>query len=113
MGNLGGTLGDREGWHRGVPNSAVFTRDMARYLQPHARYLVEGGHLRAGITPEKARDVLRAYSSSELYELLVLRQGWTLEGWAQFIAEGMIAALLPAKGPRPVRSSRRRAAGST
>ena len=23
------------------PNSAVFTRDMARYLQPHARYLVE------------------------------------------------------------------------
>jgi AcrR family transcriptional regulator len=88
-------------------------RDHLARMAHNARYLVDGGHLRPGITPEKARDVLRAYSSSELYELLVLRQGWTVEEWAQFIAEGMIAALLPAKGPRPAGPSRRRGVGST
>lgn len=52
------------------------------------------GHLRAGVAVERAGEVLFAYSAPELYELLVLRQGWTPEEFAKFVAQGMAAALL-------------------
>jgi len=39
------------------------------------------------------------YSSPELYELLVLTRGWPLERYGAFIADAMIAALLP---PEPL-----------
>ncbi len=37
----------------------------------------------------------RIHSSPELYELLALRQGWTLDCYGRFVGGGMIAALLP------------------
>jgi AcrR family transcriptional regulator len=61
----------------------------------NARTLLTGGHLRKGITLRVATDVLWTYSSPELYELLVIRRGWMLERYGQFIADAMIAALLP------------------
>lgn len=64
-------------------------------MEHNARQLFERGDFREGVTLEYARDVLCAYSSPELYELLVLRQRWPLEQYGQFVAEGMIAALLP------------------
>ena len=64
-------------------------------MEHNARELLERGDFREGITLEHARDVLWTYSSPELYELLVLRQGWPLERYGRFVAEGMIAALLP------------------
>ena len=64
-------------------------------MEHHARQLFERGDLREGVTMEHARDVLWAYSSAELYGLLVLRRRWPLELYGQFVAEGMIAALLP------------------
>jgi AcrR family transcriptional regulator len=69
-------------------------------MEHNARQLFERGDFREGVTLEHARDVLWAYSSPELYELLVLRQGWPLERYGQFVAEGMIAALLPRRGKR-------------
>jgi hypothetical protein len=39
--------------------------------------------------------VLWTYSSPELYELLVIRRGWSVERYGRFIADSMIAALLP------------------
>ncbi|MGI8828428.1 MAG: TetR/AcrR family transcriptional regulator [Candidatus Limnocylindria bacterium] len=63
-------------------------------MADNARYFVDGGHLREGCTQEEARDVLWAYTSPELYERLVLRQGWTVARWGQFVSEGIIAALL-------------------
>jgi AcrR family transcriptional regulator len=65
-------------------------------MEVNARALFERGDFREGITLERARDVLWAYSSPELYELLVLRQGWPLENYGRFVADAMIAALLPA-----------------
>jgi len=65
-------------------------------MELNARALFERGDFREGITLERARDVMWAYSSPELYELLVLRQGWPLEIYGRFIADAMIAALLPA-----------------
>ena len=42
----------------------------------NARGLASAGHLRPGITPEQAADIMWTYSSPELYELLVIRRGW-------------------------------------
>jgi hypothetical protein len=38
------------------------------------------------------------YSSPELYELLVLRRGWTADRYGQFIGQALINALLPSPG---------------
>jgi AcrR family transcriptional regulator len=69
-------------------------------MEHHARRLFERGDLREGVTPEHARDVFWAYSSAELYGLLVLRRRWPLEVYGRFVAEGMIAALLPRRRER-------------
>ena len=66
----------------------------------NARYLVEGGHVRDGLDLEQVRDVLFAYSSPELYELLVLRQGWPTDDYSRFVADGIAAAVLPPATPR-------------
>jgi len=63
-----------------------------------ARGLARAGHLRPGISVEDAADIQWALSSPELYELLVLRRGWTAERHGQFIAEALIGTLLPANG---------------
>ena len=40
------------------------------------------------------------YSAPQLYELLVMRLGWPLERYGEFVADAMIAALLP-RAARP------------
>lgn len=64
-----------------------------------ARHLHDGGHLRAGVSLEEARDVLWAYISTEVYELLVLHRGWTPERYARWVVDALIAALLPRDAP--------------
>jgi hypothetical protein len=44
-------------------------------------------------------DILWTYSSPELYELLVLRRGWTAERYGRFAAQAMTAALLQPAAP--------------
>jgi AcrR family transcriptional regulator len=61
----------------------------------NARGLSDAGHLRPGITPAEAADILWTYSSPELYELLVISRGWPAERYGQFIAQALITALLP------------------
>jgi len=62
----------------------------------NARGLSKAGHLRPDISVEQAADICWAYSSPELYELLVVRRGWPPERYGNFIGQGLIAALLPA-----------------
>ncbi len=64
-------------------------------MTENARHLLDGGHLREGCTLEEARDVLWAYTSPELYERLVLRQGWPVDRYGRFISAGIIATILP------------------
>lgn len=59
-----------------------------------ARHLDEGGHLRPGVSVEEARDVLSTYNSAEVYELLVMRRGWTPERYGRWVAGALAAALL-------------------
>ena len=68
--------------------------DRLRRMTRNARRLRHAGHLRAGITLAQAADVLWTFSSPELYELLVLRRGWTPHRYGTFIADAMIHALL-------------------
>jgi len=63
----------------------------------NARGLAKAGHLRPGITPERAADVMWAMCSPELYDLLVAQRGWPPERYGQFIAQALTAALLPAQ----------------
>jgi hypothetical protein len=41
-----------------------------------------------------AGDVLFAFSAPELYELLVMRRGWSLPAYAEFVRRGLVAELL-------------------
>jgi hypothetical protein len=67
----------------------------------NARTLADGGHLRAGITAEHAGEIMWTYSSPELYELLVIGRRWPPQEYGTFIADAMIAALLPTQPPAP------------
>jgi AcrR family transcriptional regulator len=80
------------------PGVAAIWEEMAAErlfgMMQFARHLHEGGHLRAGISAEEARDILWTYSSAELFDLLVIQRGWAPEKYGRWIAEALIGALL-------------------
>jgi AcrR family transcriptional regulator len=59
-----------------------------------AGHLVESGQLRDGIAPAEVRDVLWTYTAVEIYELLVLERGWSVDRYAEWLAHAMIAAIV-------------------
>jgi AcrR family transcriptional regulator len=65
-----------------------------RRMAENAQHLVDRGQLRPGRTPDEARDVLWAYTSPDLYERLVVRQGWPIDAFERFLCDGMTGALL-------------------
>jgi AcrR family transcriptional regulator len=69
--------------------------DRLRRMTANAKRLRDGGHLAPGLTLERARDVLFTYSSPELYEVLVVVRGWSVEDYGRFVGEALTAALLP------------------
>jgi len=68
----------------------------------NARALAKGGHLRDDLSVEHAGEIMWTYSSPQLYELLVIIRGWPLERYGTFLAEAMIAALLPSQQAQPL-----------
>lgn len=64
-------------------------------MRHNARRLQRRGWLRPGITLAQATDILWTYSSTEIYELLVMKSGWPIERYGEFVGDAMIAALLP------------------
>jgi len=63
----------------------------------NARSLAGAGHLRPGITPGQAADIMWTYSSPELYDLLVIQRGWSPDRFGRFVEQALTAALLPAQ----------------
>jgi hypothetical protein len=63
-------------------------------MTSNARRLHEAGHLRKGLGVAQAAEMLWTYSSPELYELLVLRRGMTLNNYGHFVAEAISNAVL-------------------
>jgi AcrR family transcriptional regulator len=87
------------------PDMAGVQREMdaqrIERMTHNASNLAAAGHLRHDMSVELAGEIMWTYSSPELYELLVLNRGWTVERYAAFVADAMIAALLP---PEPATS---------
>lgn len=50
--------------------------------------------LRKGLSAPRARDILWAYTSVELYELLVMNRKWTTRTFRDFMTQALSAALL-------------------
>jgi AcrR family transcriptional regulator len=69
-------------------------RDRLKRMTANARRLHERGHLPPDLSLDRARDVLFAYSSPELYEVLVVARGWSVEEYGRFVGEAVAAALL-------------------
>jgi AcrR family transcriptional regulator len=70
-------------------------------MRHNGHFLVERGFLRSGVTEKEAIDVLWLCSSTELYELMVLGRGWSLQRYSTFVADLMMDSLLPREGARP------------
>jgi len=63
-----------------------------------ARALYDDGHLRPGVSPREARDVLWTYNSAELFQLLVIERGWSPKRYGRWVADALTSALLPPSG---------------
>jgi hypothetical protein len=80
------------------PDMAVLLNDIdeerLHRMRHNARRLAAGGQLRRGVTTEQAATVMFAFTAPDLYDILVTRQGWTIEQFADFIYRGLVAELL-------------------
>lgn len=74
---------------------ATLDADRRRRMTVNATHLRDGGHLRTGVTLREATDLLWAFSSPDLYDLLVVRRGWSARRYGQFVGDAIAAALLP------------------
>jgi AcrR family transcriptional regulator len=70
---------DAERWRRMADNAAALQR---------------AGHLRPGLTKRRATDLMFSASSPEMFELLVLRCGWSLPRYARHLEDTLRAGLL-------------------
>jgi AcrR family transcriptional regulator len=64
-------------------------------MEEFARHLSEGGHLRQGLSAQKAADRLAVLIDPEVYRLTVGVRGWTPEEHEDWLARMLIASLLP------------------
>jgi AcrR family transcriptional regulator len=67
--------------------------ELHRGMTMFATRLVEDGGVRTDLTVADVADILFAYISVELYEVLVLMRGWSLDRYASFITDALITAL--------------------
>jgi AcrR family transcriptional regulator len=69
--------------------------DRLEGMTEFASLLATAGALRDGVSAPTAADVLWTFNSPEMYELLVVRRGWSLARYEKWIAEQLAVALLP------------------
>lgn len=68
--------------------------DRLEGMTEFASELSKAGALRQGVSARTAADILWTLNSPEMYDLLVLRRGWSLARYGKWIAEQLKAALL-------------------
>ena len=59
-----------------------------------ARHLQALGGLHPQLNVNRTRDLLWTYTSPQLYDLLVVRRGWSLADYADHVRQALVAALL-------------------
>jgi AcrR family transcriptional regulator len=64
-----------------------FDAERLERMTDNARFLQRAGFLRDGITLSEARDVLWFTTASEVYELLVMRRGWSHARFGRFVTD--------------------------
>ena len=74
--------------------AAELDADRWRRMADNATALQRAGHLRPGLTRQRATDLMFAASSPEMFELLVLRCGWSLPRYARHLEDTLRAGLL-------------------
>lgn len=80
-----------------------------RRMSENAQFLHEAGHLRQGVTNRAAADLMWSVSSPEMYELLVVRRGWSLDQYADYVFHTVSSLLAPTRHAQtPNRGSRDR-----
>ena len=80
-----------------------------RRMVHNAGNLRNAGHLRADLSVEAAGEIGWLYTAPQLYELLVIRRGWSIERFGEFVADALAAAYFPPE----VTHNARRAKGKT
>ncbi len=71
---------------------------IARMTQ-NAKVLARRGFLREGVTVKRAAEIMWAFTAPELYDLFVVRRGWTPAALGAFAADAFASALLAPRGP--------------
>jgi AcrR family transcriptional regulator len=61
----------------------------------NAANLRDAGHLRADLSVEAAGEIGWFYTAPQLYELLVMKRGWSIQQFGGFVADGLAAAYFP------------------
>lgn len=74
--------------------AAELDDERRRRMAANAGALHRAGHLRAGMTVQRATDLMFAASSPEMFELLVLRSGWDLRRYSRNLEDTLRAGLL-------------------
>src|SRR5437868_3192932 len=72
----------------------LISEQRLRRMTQNARTLVDNGHVRRGITLERAAEILWTYTAPDFYALLVLERHWSVDRYASFAVDALIAALL-------------------
>ncbi len=80
------------------PNARLVLDEMERTrlvrMRDNARALIATGDVRPELSLRDVTDILFTVSSAEMFELLVLRRGWSRRRFARFQRETMAGALL-------------------
>lgn len=61
-----------------------------------AAQLRRHGHSRRDLTVDHVRDLLYTFTSPELFHVLMVDRGWVVGDYGRFLAQSMIATILPA-----------------
>ena len=69
--------------------------DRLESMQEFAGLLGHRRALRRGVSAKTAADILWTLNASELFDLLVLRRGWSADRYGRWVADQLTAALLP------------------
>lgn len=81
------------------PGLAPLDRELDRSRLDRAAQLAAGLHRRGcsrpDLTIDRVRDVLYTFTSPELFRVLIEDRGWPVEDFGRFLAEAMIATILP------------------
>lgn len=99
----------RDGRHTDATLGAVWEALLAERLTGMTmlgQHLVQSGQLSDRIELVEVRDVLWTYTAVELYELLVLNRGWSVDRYAEWLAQALIGALIqpPERGDSRIRA---------